>query len=729
MRMQTGPTSTTGSDRPWAEGTAALHALIQPSRVAVIGASPRPNHFANTPIANLRRYGFTGEIYPVNPLYREVLGMPCYPSVADLPGIPDLALVVLRQALTVDIVKECAEAGVRAAIVVASGFAETGESDGIALQDALSRVAAEHGIRVCGPNTLGIANFNENVVPFVSGNLPESPLKGPVAIVSQSGGCGFTMVNRAWNLGVGIGHLAVVGNEADVGLPELVAYYLSRDDVSTVLCYMEAVRDPAGLRHVGALSVAAGKPVFVMKTGSSPQGQRAAAAHTGALATADSVCSAALQEWGFGRASTFDSLIAAGALASRFKVPERGAVGVYTQGGGLAVVTADLFAAAGITLPPIAPETADEIKELMPDTTPGNPFDSGGQFLSSGVDLLVQGLSAFAADPNLDVIVHGAMPVLGHRQQLYSDGIARVATASPKPNVVLQYGAGSLTEPACAIFSAAGLLVIDPPEAGAEAIKLWLASGRRRPPRSPAPPRRADAVARQARQLLAGWQGRGPETVGEHETVELLTLYGLPVARQVLIGTPDQASVATAALRAPYVVKVAASQIAHRSDFGGVILGVADASGVADAVDTVMARARAAHPRATIEGAIVAEMAPAGTELIAGVQRDPTFGPVVMVGLGGVWAEVLSDTALRLPPIDEDTAMEMLESLRGASLLFGGRGQAALDVRALVDVVVALGELALDAGDTLQSLDVNPLIAHAGGIIAVDALAELSPGA
>ena len=175
MRMQTGPTSTTGSDVPWAEGTAALHALIQPSRVAVIGASPRPNHFANTPIANLRRYGFTGEIYPVNPLYQEVLGMPCYPSVADLPGIPDLALVVLRQALTVDIVKECAEAGVRAAIVVASGFAETGESDGIALQDALSRVAAEHGIRVCGPNTLGIANFNENVVPFVSGNLPESP--------------------------------------------------------------------------------------------------------------------------------------------------------------------------------------------------------------------------------------------------------------------------------------------------------------------------------------------------------------------------------------------------------------------------------------------------------------------------------------------------------------------------------------------------------------------------
>jgi acyl-CoA synthetase (NDP forming) len=727
--MQTGPISPTGSDVARDETTVALEALIQPSRIAVVGASPRPNHFANTPIANLRRYGFTGEIYPVNPQYPEVMGMRCYPSISDLPGVPDLALVVIRQALTVDIVKECAAAGVPAAIVVASGFAETGESDGIALQAELSRVAAEQGIRVCGPNTLGIANFNGNTVSFVSGNLPEQPIKGSVAVVSQSGGCGFTMVNRAWNLGVGIGHLAVVGNEADIGLAELVAYYLSRDDVGTVLCYMEAVRDPAGLRHVGALSVAAGKPVFVMKTGSSPQGQRAAAAHTGALATADSVFSAALQEWGLGRASTFDSLIAAGALTSRFAAPQRGAVGVYTQGGGLAVVAADLFAGAGITLPPISPGTADQIKHLMPDTTPGNPFDSGGQFLSSGVDLLVEGLSAFAADPNLDVIVHCAMPVLGHRQQVYCEGIARVATASPKPNVVLQYGAGSLTEPADAIFGAAGLLVVDPPEAGAEAVKLWLDSGRRRPPRPSAPLRRPDAVARQARRLLSGWQARGPAVVGEHQAVKLLDLYGLPVARQVVIATPDEAPVATAALRAPYVVKVASSGLAHRSDFGGVIVGIGDASGVAGAVDTVMARARAAHPQATIEGAIVAEMAPAGTELIAGIQRDPSFGPVVMLGLGGVWAETLNDTALRLPPIDEGAAMEMLQSLRGAALLFGGRGQAALDVGALVAVIVALGELALDAGDLLQSLDVNPLIAHAGGLVAVDALAELSPGA
>jgi acyl-CoA synthetase (NDP forming) len=437
----------------------------------------------------------------------------------------------------------------------------------------------------------------------------------------------------------------------------------------------------------------------------------------------------ALQEWGFGRASTFDSLIAAGALTSRFTAPDRGAVGVYTQGGGLAVVAADLFASAGITLPAISQETANQIKHLMPDTTPGNPFDSGGQFLSSGVDLLVQGLSAFAADPNLDVIVHCGMPVLGHRQQVYSEGIARVATASPKPNVVLQYGAGSLTEPGRAIFGAAGLLVIDPPEAGAEAVKLWLASGRRRSPRPSVPPRRPDAVARQARRLLSSWQARGPATVGEHEVVELLALYGLPVARQLVIRTPDQAPVATAQLRAPYVVKVASSQLAHRSDFGGVIVGIADASGVADAVDTVMTRARVAHPQATIEGAIVAEMAPAGTELIAGVHRDPSFGPVVMLGLGGVWAEALSDTALRLPPIDEDTALEMLESLQGASLLFGGRGQARLDVGALVDVIVALGELALDAGDVLQSLDVNPLIAHASGVVAADALAELHPGA
>lgn len=715
-----------GSDLP-ARNRSRLDALIKPARVAVIGASPKPNHFANQPLVNLRHYGFTGNVYPVNPSYQEVAGMRCYPSIGDVPSAPDLAVVVLRPQLAVEAVAACAAVGVPAAVVVASGFAETGDEQSAALQNEL-REAAGDGLRLCGPNTLGVANFNDRVVSFVSGNLPSEPITGSIAVVSQSGGCGFTLVNRAWSLGIGVGHLAVAGNEADITIPELVAYYLDRDDVATVLCYMEAVRDASGLRQVGAMSAATGKPVFVMKTGSSPQGERAAAAHTGALATSDAVCDAALRQWGLGRASSFDALVGAGALASQFRAPDRGAVGVYTEGGGLAVVAADLLAEAGILLPPISPATAARIKALMPDTTPGNPFDSGGQFLSSGVDLLIEGLSAFADDPNLDVIVHCAMPVLGHRQKLYSEGIARVAASSPKPNVVLHYSAGSLTEDAVTIFDEARLLVLDRPEAGAEALGLWLSQARNRPtgPEGASGP---SAAATESRRLLSRWaaatsDANGPRTIGEHEAAELLGFYGIPVAKQVLIGDPTEADAATVALRPPYAVKVAGN-IAHRSDFGGVIVGVADTAGVADAAAEVVTRARAAHPGTPIDGIIVAEMAPEGTELIAGIQVDPAFGPVVMVGFGGVWAEVLADTALRIPPVDHEAALAMLRSLRGAPMIFGGRGQPPLDTRAIGAVIVGLSRLALDAGDRLQAVDVNPIVAGPSGVVAVDALVEL----
>ena len=702
-----------------------LDALLRPTRIAVIGASARPGHFANQPLVNLRRYDFGGEVFPVNPSYEEVEGLRCYRSVTELPRTPDLAVVVVRPELAVRSVAECAEAGIAAAVVVASGFAETADAEGAALQDRLRGIVAKSGIRVCGPNTLGVANFNDGTVPFVSGNLPMEPAEGAVAIVSQSGGCGFTLLNRAWSLGIGVGHLAVAGNEIDVSIPELAAYYLRRPDVSTVLCYMEAVRDAPGLRAVGELAASTGKPVFVMKTGSTAQGQRAAAAHTGALATSDAVCDTAFRQWGLARARSFDSLIAAGALAARFPAPERGCVGVYAQGGGLAVVTADMFAEAGLQLPPLAPETARRIKALMPDTTPGNPFDSGGQFLSSGVELLVQGLTAFVEDENLDAIAYCLMPVVGQRLSVYAEGIARVAQATSKPNVVLQYRAGPLTEPASAIFRDAGLLALDPPEAGIEGIRLWL--GARRPrPAAKEPARRAPTVTSRARRLVASWRARELRTVGEHDAVRLLELYDLPVARQVLVGGPADAAEATAGLQAPYVVKVASPDLPHRSDFGGVVAGIADAARVAAAVETVVARARAVRPEARIDGAIVAEMAPPGIELIAGVQIDPAFGPAVLVGLGGIWTEMLHDTVLRLPPIDAGLATEMVRSLRGAGLLLGERGSAAVDLDAIVEVLVRLGELAGDLGHAVQAVEVNPLIAYPDGARIVDALVEMT---
>ena len=704
---------------------ATLDPLLRPRRVAVVGASPKAGTFANQPLVNLRRFGFRGDVYPVNPSHQEVEGLRCYASVTDLPEVPDLAVVVVRPGLAVQTLAQCADIGVRAAVAVASGFAETGEAEGTELQDRMREIAAKSGMRLCGPNTLGVANFNDATVPFVSGNIPSEPITGAIAIVSQSGGCGFTLLNRAWSLGIGVGHLAVAGNEVDVSIPELVSYYLERDDVRTVICYMEAVRDVDGLRRMGELSARLGKPVFVMKTGATAQGRRAAAAHTGALATSDAVCDAALRQWGLRRARTFDTLVAAGALAARFEAPESGRLGVYAQGGGLAVVTADAFASAGLELPALQDPTVQRIKELMPDTTPGNPFDSGGQFLSSGVDLLAAGLTAFVDDKNIDAVVYCLMPVVGQRIGVYAEGIARVASARSKPSVVLQYRAGQLTERASEIFHDASLLALDPPEAGIEAIKLWLGTRDASGAADEKITRRSPAAGEQARALVASWRHRGLHAVAEHEAVGLLELYGVPTARQVLVRDAAAATAAVAGLQAPYVVKAASPELPHRSDFGGVVLDIPDAAGVADAFAAVVGRARGAHPDVTLEGATVAEMAPPGTELIAAVSLDPTFGPTVMVGLGGIWAETFQDTAFRLPPFGATSATEMLRSLRGADLLFGKRGREAVDIDALADVLVRLGELALDVGDAVRAVEVNPLIAYPDGLRVVDALVEL----
>jgi acetate---CoA ligase (ADP-forming) len=703
-----------------------LDALLAPRRIAIIGASPRVGHFANQPLVNLRHYGFTGDVYPVNPSHREVEGLRCYGAIGDLPHVPDLAVVVVRPELTVATIAECAQAGVRAAVVVASGFAETGEADGIARQIALLDIAHETGLRICGPNTLGIANFNEDTVPFVSGNLAADPVKGAIAIVSQSGGCGFTLVDRAWSLGIGVGHLAVAGNEIDVSIPELVAYYLTRPDVRTVLCYLEAIRDPEGLRAVGELSARTGKPVFVMKTGTTERGQRAAAAHTGALATSDAVCDAAFAQWGLGRARTFDTLIAAGALAARFDAPAGGRLGVYAQGGGIAVVTADLFAAAGLELPGLADATVQHLKAIMPDTTPANPFDSGGQFLSSGVELLADGLTTFAEDPNLDVIAYCLMPVAGTRIDIYAGGVARAATASTKPSVVLQYRAGAMTEPASAIFRDAGLLALDPPEAGIDGIALWLNSN---PTPAPALADRASGRAKTAavagRDLVNRWRAAGMSTVGEYQAVQLLGLYDLPTTNQILARDAAQAVTLSSELQAPFAVKVASPNLPHRSDFGGVVLDVQPVD-LAAAVQRVISNARTAHPDAMIDGVTVAELAPPGVELILGIKVDAAFGPTVVLGLGGIWAEALNDSVVRLPPIDAAIGLGMLRSLRGASLLFGGRGSEPVDVDALVDVIVRLGEVARDLGDQVLTLEMNPVIAYPRGLRIVDALIELA---
>jgi acyl-CoA synthetase (NDP forming) len=564
-------------------------------------------------------------------------------------------------------------------------------------------------------------------VAYASGNIPAKPRKGPIAIVSQSGGCSFTLLNRAWRNGIGVGHVAVAGNEIDVTIPDFIEYYLEQTDVASIACYMEAVRDPTGLRRVGELAARTGKSVFVMRSGSSELGQRAAAAHTGALATSDAVCDVALEQWGLIRARTFDELISAAAISARYGPVGEQRFGVYAQGGGLAVVASDLFDNAGLALAELAPSTAERLKARLPDTTPGNPFDSGGQFLSQGPEVLADALNDFTADPDVTAGVYMLMPVAGTRLAIYTDAVVTAVRSSAKPTIVLQYGAGAITRESTERIVDCGVPLLDPPEAGIRALRLWSGSASRAPTDCQSPRLSDPAAAAATRIMVDEWRGAGRFTVSEHDAGRLLAGYGIDHVRQRLVTSETELADVVSELTAPYVVKIASDDVVHRSEVGGVRLGLTDHESVLQAYRKVLANVKAAYPEAVVQGVTVCETAPAGLELIIGVTRDDTFGPVVMLGVGGVHAEMWQDTTLRLPPFAASDVEAMIDRLRSAPLLRGTRGTPAIDLNALIDLVVRVGELAIDFGDTLAAFEMNPVIASPtqGSLKAADALIEL----
>jgi acetyltransferase len=700
-----------------------LRALVSPASVAVVGASERAAHFANLPLTNLGRFKFGGTIYPVNPKYSEIMGHRCYPSLRDLPSVPDMVAIAVGRELALDTLSECVELGVRAVTMIASGFAETSDPEGVAAQTRLVEIISSSGTRVCGPNTVGVANFNEGVVAIASANIPDQVFKGGAAIVSQSGGNGLTLLNRATSLGIGIGHMATVGNESDVTLDELILYYLSRDDVRTVVCYIESIRNPDTLREVGRMSSESGKPVFVLKGGRTPEGQRTAVAHTGALATSNLMAEAALRQWGLREASGIDALVACAGIAGRFKAPHRCQIGVFGSGGGTSVLASDMLSIRRLNVPMPSERTRQSLKALMSDTTPANPFDPGGQFLTKGRGVLNEGLKIFAADENFDVLVSFLPPLLSARSAVFADAIVDVAKSSPKPNMLMYYGAGELTRETTQLMRENDILVIDPPEAGVEALSLWL----RPSPVGGALSAEATSERTRATQaMVASWKSAGRKLINEHDTLTLLETYGLPVPRHRMVRLPDEIDAAFAAVGGPVAVKVLSESLPHRSELGGVVLRVKDAAGARDAFKQVRAAALAHIPPEQIEGVLIEQMLTPGLEMIAGLRRDPSLGTAVVFGFGGVLAELIEDVTVRFPPFSKGEAKAMLGDLRGARLLGGYRSIEGADVDRVVEFLTALGEMAMDLGPEVVAVDLNPVILNRRGVHIADGLIELS---
>ncbi|MDM0025325.1 acetate--CoA ligase family protein [Variovorax saccharolyticus] len=690
-----------------------LDAFFKADGVAVIGASDDITKIGGRPVQLLRKYGYAGPIYPVNPKGGTIQGLQAYASILDTPTAPELAILAVPVEATLQAVRDCGSRGVRGVIVLSAGFAEAGP-EGAALQAELVRVARNHGMRLLGPNCLGAVNVVDRLVGSFSIALEQSlPPAGEVGIVSQSGNIGsFTMRNMA-ERGLGVSRFIATGNEADVDVADGIAALARDADTRIILCCMETCRD-AG-RLIAALDMARQqhKPVIVLKIGATEQGQAAAASHTGALMGSDAVFDAVFRRYGVLRVRSFEELLDVGhaaALLRAERLPTTDAVTLVAASGGFGIMMADAMVQAGMTLPQLADTTRALIREAVPTAGTNNPVDASAQ-MSARPDILLKMLTALQNDANGSTLVLLlALSLYNPRLRgVYLEALSKIRASHPdRLLVIISQG---------------------PPDAVAEINALGI-------PVFPSIPAAASGLAGLVRlgQLTTlptaaayGGPVDGVDAAvfrNEFHAKKALAAAGISVPREEVVASADDAVRSARATGYPVVLKIASEDIAHKTEIGGVALGLQDDDAVRQAYDRLMANAREHAPRARLDGVLVAPMVRGGVELIAGVSRDPVFGPVVMVGLGGIYAEILKDVAVQVAPVSEDEALRMIRGLKMFPLLDGARGQPKADVAAAARTVARLSEFACRHAADVAEIDMNPILVkpQGEGVLVLDAL-------
>lgn len=698
-----------------------LSPLLAPASMAVVGAVEGTDRAGGRPVPYSARCGFRGPIYPVNPGRREVDGRRCYPTVADLPETPELAVVVVRAARAVEAVRGCVERGVRALVILSAGFREAG-GEGARREEEIVRLARSAGALVCGPNSLGVANLHAGLFASFSSALDgRSTEPGPVAFVSQSGMLGGLAMSELTARGVGLGAMVSVGNEAGVDVADAVAHFAGDPAIRVIGGYVEGARD--GRRLVDALGLArdAGKRVALLKVGRTPEAARAAFSHTGALAGTHRAYRAAFEAAGAVEAGGVEELFDVVEAAARLPAPPaprggRARVAVFTNSGGFGALAADDLHRAGLGLARFAPATEARLRARLPSyVAAANPVDVALQAIEEE-GALASHLEAFLADPGVDAVL-GIFGLYRPRDPVFVDAVCRASAESGKPVVfACPHSAPELRER----LAAAGVPVFDAPDRAARALAGVF---RRAPPpeaAAPLPPSARAAVAG----VLARLGGRGP--LSEGEGGEILAAAGVPTARLGLAACAEEAAALAAAAGGRVALKVESPDIPHKTEAGGVALGVEGADEARAACGALLGEVGARAPGARIDGVGVHRMVEGAVEVLAGVRRDPAFGPLAVAGAGGAAAEVLDDVALRPTPLGEEGAARLFRALRCAPLLEGARGRPRADVAAAARALARIAALA-DAFPRIAEIEINPLLVlpEGGGAVAGDALVVL----
>ncbi len=703
-----------------------LKYLFDPCSVAVVGASKEITKPGGVVLAYLKEEGFKGKIYPVNPKQKEIRGLPCYPNLTAIPDKVEMAVIAVTAPQVMNILKECIAKGVKGVIIFTSGFAEAGE-EGVNLQKEIKELVAQTDTRVCGPNCMGIMNLHNNMKSIFTfgsilpGNPPDLPKSA--GFITQSGGFGCSTFITAINQGISFSHYISTGNEADADFADFLAYLTGDRCTKVIGGYMEGARDGKKLALAADMALEAKKPVVIYKTGRHQASARAAVSHTGALAGSDLVYTSFFRQKGIIRAESIAEMIAVMAILEAGNLPQGKRAAIFASSGGHGVVMVDKCVEAGLEIASLSEETRAGLARLLPSfANISNPIDFTGMDIVQP-NLFQKCAEIVVADPGVDVVLVSYWATKELEGPIQKQ-LIQIANSTVKPVIAVILGSNEYVFKHIHYLHKHRVPTIMGVDSAARAVNHVAGyvskAGSFKPVKTASPSPAKHEVEKILSSLEPG------DRLSEWQTKKILAAYGIPVTREERAATADEAVTIAGQIGYPVAVKIDSPDVLHKTEADGIKLNLTTSEEVRQAFQEVMAGARRYNPQARLNGVLVQEMLKEGTEVIVGIGKDPVFGSTVIFGLGGIFVEALKDIALRVVPFDEADAWEMINEIKGRSLLEGVRGKPAADKKAIVDIILKVARLAADFPQ-ISELDINPLMvfAEGEGACAADALLVL----
>lgn len=699
----------------------SMRRLIEPRSIAVLGASPRQGSFGERTLANL--YAFQGSVYPVNPGYEQIGDRRCYPNLRSLPEVPDCVIIATPKEAVEQAVADCAALGVGGVIVYASGFAELDSDEALHAQARVVALARAAGLRLAGPNCSGLLNMHSGAtMHFLDGFAGKALRPGPVAVVSQGGGIGYGLL-QAMDRGIPFGYFLACGNASDVDVCDYIDYLIGDDRTRVIVAFLEGLSDGRRLLEVGRRALAADKVIIVCKTGRSPAGAKIARSHTGSLVGSAEAYEAAFRKVGIIARNHLEDVLETATFFAKVGRPRSSGVGVVTTSGSLAVMAADLGGDLRLPLPQPIAGTRERLARVLPAfATISNPLDATASVLRD-FGLFKESIAAMASDPGFCALT---IPIPYAQPQAAVDRARFICELAADLNVpvCIAWTSEILDGEATRIYEQdAKVSFFRSMRRCLEAVRDWqwregVRHGLSHHESEPGFARaRSQDIA-----LLLGTARSETRSLTERECKRLLAAYDIPVTRERLCTNTEAAVAAAQDIGYPVALKIESPDIEHKTDAGVVRLGLAEESALRKACQEVLQAAQSLRPTPRINGLLVQEMSVSGLEIVVGARYDKQFGPVMVVGLGGIWVEVLKDVCVLLPPVSSEDAIMLLRGLRGSRLFDGFRGSPPVDISALGSVVARISEFITDLGDSFSEMDINPIIINEAGPIVVDAL-------